>query len=381
MDEQLAQAVAAEAPTPAPVATTAATAEPVATTTTTAATTAEPTAAQLHPVEEQEHQIMVDENDALADFDDEAFDSGSSAGGSAFTSITSSVLRGEVAEGGRTYAVYGKEEYGLPMDDTELNRLDMSHAKYYGLIEKKRFLAPIGDSPQKILDLGCGTGIWCIDVADEYPSAEVIGVDIAPTQPEWVPPNCRFELDDMEEPWMWSKNSFDLIFLRDLIYCIRDWPKLIDQCYTHVKPGGWVEFQGITALLGSDDNTVPPGGALEQFTSNLITSSRMFGTPIDDPIRWKGWFEERGFVDITLKIFKLPINTWPKDTRMKVLGAWEMENLLSGMEVMTMRVFVKALGWTEEEVLVFLVNVRKEVKDRGIHAWFPFYVITARRPE
>ena len=44
------------------------------------------------------------------------------------------------------------------MDDTELNRLDMSHAKYYALLEKKRFLAPIGDSPQKILDLGCGTG-------------------------------------------------------------------------------------------------------------------------------------------------------------------------------------------------------------------------------
>ncbi|KFY73664.1 hypothetical protein V499_06266 [Pseudogymnoascus sp. VKM F-103] len=195
MTEPLAQAAAASAQTPAPVATTTAaeTAEPVATTTTattaepvaTTTTTAEPTAAQLHPVEEQEHQIVVDENDALADFDDEAFDSGSSAGGSAFTSITSSVLRGEVAEGGRTYAVYGKEEYGLPMDDTELNRLDMSHAKYYGLLEKKRFLAPIGDSPQKILDLGCGTGIWCIDVADEYPSAEVIGVDIAPTQPEW----------------------------------------------------------------------------------------------------------------------------------------------------------------------------------------------------
>lgn len=51
-----------------------------------------------------------------------------------------------------------------------------------------------------------------------------------------MPPNCRFELDDMEEPWMWSKNSFDLIFLRDLIYCIRDWPKLVDQCYTYVLP-------------------------------------------------------------------------------------------------------------------------------------------------
>lgn len=49
-------------------------------------------------------------------------------------------------------------EYGLPMDDQELDRIDMCHAKYYALLEKKRFLAPIGDNPQKILDLGCGTG-------------------------------------------------------------------------------------------------------------------------------------------------------------------------------------------------------------------------------
>lgn len=49
-------------------------------------------------------------------------------------------------------------EYGMPMDDRELDRIDMCHAKYYALLEKKRFLAPIGNNPHKILDLGCGTG-------------------------------------------------------------------------------------------------------------------------------------------------------------------------------------------------------------------------------
>jgi ubiquinone/menaquinone biosynthesis C-methylase UbiE len=44
------------------------------------------------------------------------------------------------------------------MDEAELDRIDMCHAKYYALLEKKRFLAPIGENPQKILDLGCGTG-------------------------------------------------------------------------------------------------------------------------------------------------------------------------------------------------------------------------------
>lgn len=48
-------------------------------------------------------------------------------------------------------------EYGLPMDEAELDRIDMCHVKYCALIDKNRYLAPISN-PQKILDLGCGTG-------------------------------------------------------------------------------------------------------------------------------------------------------------------------------------------------------------------------------
>jgi hypothetical protein len=29
------------------------------------------------------------------------------------------------------------------------------------------------------------------DFADEYPNAEVIGTDISPIQPSWVPPNLK----------------------------------------------------------------------------------------------------------------------------------------------------------------------------------------------
>lgn len=39
--------------------------------------------------------------------------------------------------------------------------------------------------PARILDLGTGTGIWAIDMADKYPDAEVIGVDLSVIQPKW----------------------------------------------------------------------------------------------------------------------------------------------------------------------------------------------------
>src|SRR5690606_15166413 len=40
-----------------------------------------------------------------------------------------------------------------------LTESELCHAKYFALLDKRRFLAPIGAHPKNILDLGCGTGI------------------------------------------------------------------------------------------------------------------------------------------------------------------------------------------------------------------------------
>lgn len=44
------------------------------------------------------------------------------------------------------------------MDEQEMDRIDMAHAKYFILLDKKRWIAPIPRAPQKVLDLACGTG-------------------------------------------------------------------------------------------------------------------------------------------------------------------------------------------------------------------------------
>lgn len=65
----------------------------------------------------------------------------------------------------------------------------------------------------------------CRDFADEYPSAEVIGSDLSPIQPTFVPPNLKFEVDDVEEPWVYPENHFDLIHVRALYGAVADWPE------------------------------------------------------------------------------------------------------------------------------------------------------------
>lgn len=66
-------------------------------------------------------------------------------------------------------------------------------------------------------------------VGDEYPSASVVGVDLSPIQPSWVPQNVKFMVDDAESPWVYPAKTFDFIHLRHLASSLKDTPGLISQ--------------------------------------------------------------------------------------------------------------------------------------------------------
>lgn len=75
----------------------------------------------------------------------------------------------------------------------------MIHHVFYRLLEDRLFLAPIEpDNGLNILDIGIGTGIWAIQFGDEHPSSTLVGNDLSPIQPDWVPPNVKFVVDDVE---------------------------------------------------------------------------------------------------------------------------------------------------------------------------------------
>ena len=52
--------------------------------------------------------------------------------------------------------------YLLPNDESENDRLDMTHELCLLMLQRKLYLAPI-KNPQRVIDLGTGTGIWAID--------------------------------------------------------------------------------------------------------------------------------------------------------------------------------------------------------------------------
>jgi hypothetical protein len=92
------------------------------------------------------------------------------------TSLLSEV-RAYSYENGRRYHSYRQGEYIMPNDENEQDRQDLLHHVRNLTLGGALFLAPIGKAPQRVLDIGTGTGIWAIDFADQFPSAEVIGTE------------------------------------------------------------------------------------------------------------------------------------------------------------------------------------------------------------
>ena len=116
--------------------------------------------------------------------------------------------------------------------------------------------------------------------ADEHPSAEVIGTDLSPIQPRWVPPNLRFVIDDAESEWAYE-SPFEFIHLRTLGGSIKDIPKLLRQAYDNLKPGGWIEWQEYEMAIRTDDDSFPENSAMLEWFKTLNTAAANFGKPTD----------------------------------------------------------------------------------------------------
>lgn len=50
-----------------------------------------------------------------------------------------------------------------------------------------------------------------------------------------VPPNLEFEVDDLEQPWMFSR-KFDYIHCQLMIGALQDWPKFFNQSFEYDFP-------------------------------------------------------------------------------------------------------------------------------------------------
>ena len=67
----------------------------------------------------------------------------------------------------------------MPCDAAEQTRLSVLHRVYLSALSGALTTAPITAAVTRILDLGTGPGDWAVGIADRFPYADVVGIDLA----------------------------------------------------------------------------------------------------------------------------------------------------------------------------------------------------------
>ncbi|RDW81850.1 hypothetical protein BP6252_02962 [Coleophoma cylindrospora] len=241
--------------------------------------------------------------------------------------------------------------------------------------------APIEDLPgglHNVLDFATGTGIWAIEFANEHPSAVVTGTDLSPIQPDFVPANCLFVVDDAEDPWEFSQ-QFDYIHGRMLVTCFKSHLEVFKSAFSSLRPGGYIELQDLCFPTRCDDGTWD-GTAYKHWMGLIMAGAEALGKDWSRVPKYKAFLQEAGFVDVVEEKYDIPIGTWAKGKINKTLGTWCRADTLGVLQGLSLAVLTKGLGMSVEEVEVLLVDVRKNVNNNNIHLYMTTYVVYGRKP-
>ncbi|KAL1920847.1 uncharacterized protein VTP21DRAFT_11482 [Calcarisporiella thermophila] len=162
---------------------------------------------------------------------------------------------------GRSY-VEG-QAYLFPIDEEDAIRLVHEYYTFRAILGCN-FFAPIEERLRngcKVLDVGCGPGLWLLDMAKEYPSSEFVGIDVHSLMfPKEIPPNCRFEVVDVLKPLPYADEEFHFVHQRNMMTAVpkENWQNVVKELARVTEVSGWLQ------LIEGDMGMEPIGPVTEQ---------------------------------------------------------------------------------------------------------------------
>ncbi|HVW34847.1 MAG TPA: methyltransferase domain-containing protein [Acidimicrobiia bacterium] len=161
--------------------------------------------------------------------------------------------------------------------------------------------APDGRRPERVVDLGCGTGELTARLADHLGAADTVGVDSSPAMLEKARPRerpgLRFELGDIGA--FAPPADYDVIFSNAALHWVPDHPALLARLRAGLRPGGQLAVQVPAngdhpshALAFEVAHEEPFAAALAAAGDDLAEA-----TPVLAPERYATILDDLGFAD------------------------------------------------------------------------------------
>jgi ubiquinone/menaquinone biosynthesis C-methylase UbiE len=233
--------------------------------------------------------------------------------------------------------------YALPKDDQELNRLDFQHYLLRFAL-RGNYAAPI-NNPHDILDVGCGSGRWPLEMAQLFPEANVVGVDLVPPPVDSAPnqyarpANYVFVTGNVLEGLPFGDASFDFAHQRLLISALPSdqWPSVVHELIRVTRRGGWVE------LVEGDIKAAHGGPALERIGAWIYEAVGRRGIDVSMCRQIGELLRQGGLARVEQREIRLPLGR-----RFGRVGGMMETNFLALFE--GVKGLVVAMGITTQEI-------------------------------
>jgi ubiquinone/menaquinone biosynthesis C-methylase UbiE len=266
--------------------------------------------------------------------------------------------------------------YPLPKDMDEINRLDFQHY-LLRMAVGGNFIAPV-QHPSAILDVGSGSGRWAMEIATQFPSARVIGMDLVPPAVDEAailghgldqrPRNYTFAPGNVLEGLPFPDTSFDFVHQRLLITAIPQdcWPYVIRELVRVTRPGGWVEL----AELGVAEDGGPGymglwGSGIEFLLTRGVDLT--IGHTIGEMLR------QGGLARVEQRQVYFPMGDWGGH-----IGRASATDYLAVAKALRAGAIASGVR-TEAEYDRFYAMAEQEFSDRRSRGVLPFYLACGQR--
>jgi SAM-dependent methyltransferase len=266
--------------------------------------------------------------------------------------------------------------YTLPHDTEEVNRLDFQHYvlryAFQGL-----YAAPIGN-PASILDVGTGTGRWALEMAQLFPQARVVGLDVNPPPVDEAassgagvdlrPPNYAFIAGNLLEGLPVQDGTFDFVHMRLLFSAIPSerWPSVVAELARVTQLGGWVESVETTRVYNGGSN-------VDQMVEWLAQLSARRGVSVDNGGRVAEFMHGAGLSNVAASVVNLPMGA--SGGRLGELVATDYLAVCKGVGG-----FITAQGLaTPDQFEATLAGMREDFTSPHLRCHGPFYIVIGQR--
>ncbi|CAG8469454.1 2308_t:CDS:2 [Acaulospora morrowiae] len=248
-----------------------------------------------------------------------------------------------------------QKKYDLPGYEEHIDRIQLRHV-LFRYVWQGNFSSPLDEELKRgirVLDIGCGSGSWVLDMSAQYPNSSFIGIDMCsdyfPSKD--LPSNVHFQKLNVLDGLPFADGEFDFVHSRFLVQYLTElqWNEFIKELIRVTRSKGWIELMEMDMIF---HNAGPHSTKLQDSTINYFQNQgiqAVISTSLQTYLR-----STDAFTLINYDHRSSPLGRWAGR-----LGVYTLIYFSLAYKNM-MRVLPKYMNINEDEYCVLLERFRGE---------------------